>query len=164
MGYIRVTAVTFSTPPSGIISVTIEYRLTSDPDIPGSYTTAGTGIPVNTDGTLVSPFNITGLTDGVSYTVKITPQCGGGSDQEAFITGITTTTTTSTTTSTSSTTTTTTATPTTTTTSTTQAPTTTTTTTPAPTTTTTSSSTTTTTTICPNITGITGEGFTGSPA
>jgi hypothetical protein len=129
MGYIIINSVTFSPPVTTTQYITVRHRLASDPDDLLYYTTDGTGIPVNPDGTLVTPLEIDALLDGETYVVEAYDECGSAVTEVIFITGTTTTTTTSTTTTTTETTSTTT------------------TTTAAPTTTTTSSTTTTTTAI-----------------
>ena len=96
MGYIRLTNVTFSPAPSGDVTVTVKYRLTSDPDVPGSYTTVTTTATVNSSGVFTPTVSIGGLTDGVSYTVVVTPNCGGAGASGTVTAGTTTTTTTTT--------------------------------------------------------------------
>lgn len=145
MGYIAITQLSLVPTPVSNITVNIEYKLDSDPDMPGNWTQAGTGVTVEPTGIIPGGFNILGLVDGVLYNVRITPTLCGTGNTETFRTGFTTTTTTSTTTtSTTSTSTSTT-------------------TTSTSTTTTSTSTTTTTTTICPDITDIDAEGFLGTP-
>lgn len=100
MGYITITSVTFSPPATGPQTITIRHRLTSDPDIPGSYTLDSSSVAVNQDGTLVAPFVIPGLLDNTSYTVKCNDNCSSSSFQQVIVIGTTTTSTSSTTTTT----------------------------------------------------------------
>lgn len=97
MGLITITSVTFSPPAVGPQTITIRHRLTSDPDIAGSYTLDSSNVPVNQDGTLVSPFVIPGLADNISYTIKCNDNCSVSSFQQIVVVGTTTTSTTSTT-------------------------------------------------------------------
>ena len=75
--YIRIARVSFDNVPSANQIVTIEHRLTSDPDIIGSYTVDTTTQVVDVYGYLVPPFVITGLSSSTSYTVKIINNCDG---------------------------------------------------------------------------------------
>lgn len=86
---ISLTAITFAgnvIPAAPITDVVIKYRLTSDPDVSGSYTTFTTTAVINTDGTLQgAPVIISGLLFNTSYTVWIKPPCGNGF-KKAFVT------------------------------------------------------------------------------
>lgn len=87
MGYIRINSVTLAAPAESPFTVDISYRETSAPDIPTSYTVAGTNIPVAVDGEIAPDFIIDGLLNGISYTVKIESDCSGAVLTEAFSTG-----------------------------------------------------------------------------
>lgn len=100
MGFITISSVTFSPPATGPQTITIRHRLTADPDIAGSYTLDSSNVAVNQNGTLVTPFVISGLLDNTSYTVKCNDNCSVSSFQQIIVIGTTTTTTTSTTTTT----------------------------------------------------------------
>lgn len=100
MGYITITSVSFSPPATGPQTITIRHRLTSDPDIPGSYTLDSTTVAVQQSGTLVTPFSIFGLSDNTSYTIKCNDNCSSSSFQQIIVIGTTTTSTSSTSTTT----------------------------------------------------------------
>lgn len=86
MGFIQINSITFIPAPLSAKVVTIKHRLTSLPDIDGNYTTDATNVNVAIDGSLDTPFLITGLNDGTSYTVKIFSNCGGYDAKQAFVT------------------------------------------------------------------------------
>lgn len=88
MGYIRLTAVSWITPPSSSKVCTITHRLTSAADIPANYTTDSVATTILASGTITPPFDILGLADETSYTVKVASNCGGASAVAAFTTGI----------------------------------------------------------------------------
>ncbi len=88
MGYIRISAITWVTPPSSAKVSTIKHRLTSDPDVPGSYTTDSTTTSIEVSGDIIPDVDILGLADETSYTVKINSNCGGASATQVFTTGI----------------------------------------------------------------------------
>ncbi len=88
MGYIRLASITWITPPSSAKVCTISHRLTSDPDIAGSYTTDSVATTVQVNGDIIPDFDILGLLDETNYTVKVSSNCGGASAQQAFTTGI----------------------------------------------------------------------------
>lgn len=100
MGYIILYDVSFisiAAQTSGVIS----YRLTSDPDVPGSYTTVGSRT-FNTDGSIVGgPVTIPSLAAG-NYTVKIVLACGEEFSKTVNVPVAPTTTTTTTSTTTTS--------------------------------------------------------------
>ena len=87
MGYITLQSVTFSGTPAGTQLVEIMYRLTSDPDVIGSYTVLPGLYTIQTNGDISPDVNITGLLDRESYTVRIIPECGGGSHDIEITTG-----------------------------------------------------------------------------
>lgn len=73
--YIRIAHIVFDNTPSENQQITIKHRLTSDPDVDGSYTTDTTTQVVGVDGYLLPPYVITGLLSGTGYTVKIINNC-----------------------------------------------------------------------------------------
>lgn len=86
MGFIKITKVNFNPDPISPKTVTIRHRLTSAPDVSGSYTTDSIDVAVNIDGTFVETFWILNLLNETSYTVKIDTNCGEFSFQEEFVT------------------------------------------------------------------------------
>jgi len=66
--------------------VTIRHRLTSDPDVTGSYVVDTTTLEVPVSGVFTQPFFITGLLNGTSYTVAIKSACGTVDFKQAFTT------------------------------------------------------------------------------
>jgi len=88
MGYIRLQSITWATPPSSAKVSTIKYRLTSAADVDASYTTVSTTTSIAANGDIIPDFDILGLADETSYTVKISSNCGGASAQQAFTTGV----------------------------------------------------------------------------
>lgn len=77
MAYIQINSITLTPTPPGVISVTVAYKIGSNPDIPSSYTLHGV-FPVNPDGTFVGgALFINGLTEGINYTVHIYAECFG---------------------------------------------------------------------------------------
>lgn len=86
---INLTSIAFAgnIPPSApMTGVIIRHRLTSDPDVIGSYITDRTDAVINTDGTFAgAPIVIGGLLYGVSYTVWIIPPCAPGT-KAVFVT------------------------------------------------------------------------------
>lgn len=52
---------------------TLEYKLWSDPI--SSYTLVSASVSVNTNGTLVSPQAISGLTSGATYNIRFGNNC-----------------------------------------------------------------------------------------
>ena len=87
MGYIALSSVSWITPPSSPKVCTVKHRLTSAPDISASYTTDTNALTIAADGTISPVYNITGLADETSYTVKINSNCGGAAAVATFITG-----------------------------------------------------------------------------
>ena len=86
MGFIKLTGVNFSPVPLSSKIMTIKHRLTSDPDISGSYTIDSTTVESGIDGTFTAPFYILGLLNGTSYTVEINSNCGGLAFEHVFTT------------------------------------------------------------------------------
>lgn len=72
--------------PSGVQSVTLEYKLWSDPE--SSYAVFASGVQVDTDGTVLdSPLpSVSGLTEGTLYYIRAYNECS--SPIEYFTTGI----------------------------------------------------------------------------
>lgn len=71
--------VDYSNTPSGVISWTFQYKLFSAI----SYTLISNSALVNTDGTLLSPLPVTGLTAGQLYYIRGFSNCS--SPVESFI-------------------------------------------------------------------------------
>ncbi len=90
MGYIQINTVTFSPTVTSPQNVKIEYKVAG---ALGPYNIHSASTNANT-GTFTPAVLITGLTDGVQYTVRITPLCGGTAFVENFFAGSVTTTTT----------------------------------------------------------------------
>jgi len=88
MGFITLTAITWDNNPSTSKVATVKHRLTSDPDIAASYVTDTTTLTIAASGDIAPDYNITGLLDETSYTVKISSNCGGASAVQAFTTGV----------------------------------------------------------------------------
>lgn len=66
---------------------TIKYRLTTAPDVPGSYTIVSTTQVVNTSGVLVPQLVIPGLLNGTGYTVRADNNCNAAyTVQQPYIT------------------------------------------------------------------------------
>jgi len=86
MAQIVITDFAFTVVPPGNQTCTIEYRLTSDPDVPASYILVSNNVPVLPNGHLPNPVLITGLDAETSYTVKATNNCGGVGVKVIFIT------------------------------------------------------------------------------
>lgn len=88
MGHIRIDSIPLSPVPAASKQVTVKYRLTSAPDVDGSYTLATT-LTIQPDGSFIgSPYYIEGLLDETSYTVRAKTTCGGGQFDRIFVTGI----------------------------------------------------------------------------
>lgn len=68
---ITITKVDYGNLPSGSQTWTFEYKLFTDT----AYTLASNTSVVNTDGTLVVPLVISGLTDGQLYYIRASPNC-----------------------------------------------------------------------------------------
>ena len=83
MATYTINEVTFSTTPGALQNATIEYKLWSET----SYTLADNNVDINTDGTLVTPVAITGLTDEEVYNIKISSNCS--SPIESYVQTIT---------------------------------------------------------------------------
>lgn len=66
--------------------VTVRYRKTSDPDIPGSYTTVTLAAPITPAGVFSPPVEILGLDNDTSYTVRVTNNCNGQFVDTIYIT------------------------------------------------------------------------------
>lgn len=86
MGAIKITSVGFDPTPLSPKTLVIKHRLTSDPDVDGSYITDGTDVPVGIDGILSPEFVISGLLNGTSYTVSVVSSCGGVNAKQEFVT------------------------------------------------------------------------------
>lgn len=105
MAYIPLFNIFFTPPPSGVVIVGVAYKLKTDPDVIGSYTTVTTSLGVNPDGSIVGgPFYINGLADNTEYTVMVFTQCGNYKQDIMSRPGTSGTTTSTTSTSTTSTT------------------------------------------------------------
>lgn len=65
------TEIVFSTTPASIQSITVEYKIWSAT----SYTLVDATVDVNTDGTLVAPLTIPGLTSGEVYNIRSSNNC-----------------------------------------------------------------------------------------
>lgn len=88
MATITLTSLTFNAVPSGNQLVHLKWRLTSDPDIPGSYT----DIPdatVNTSGTIISPSPYTFTVPDDSITLVATNDCSTNEFSKDFPISIT---------------------------------------------------------------------------
>lgn len=92
MGFIKLTSVSFVVPPSGAQFATVQYRKSSDPDMPSFWTTALSMITIQPNGDIAPDLTISGLQDGISYVVRIIPSCGGAHIDRTYSTGSTTTT------------------------------------------------------------------------
>lgn len=103
MGFIVLTQISFATPPSVVQIGDVYYKLAASPDVPGNYTLAHSNVGFNADGSIVGgPRTISGLTNGVNYTVKVILDCGLAYwTKNIAVPGTTTTTTTTSTTTTS---------------------------------------------------------------
>ena len=87
MGFIKINSISLSPAPTVDKLVTVMYRLTSDPDIPASYTVATSSLDVPVGGVLATPFIIDHLSDATSYTIKVRSDCGNYSIEHVFVTG-----------------------------------------------------------------------------
>ncbi len=67
-------------------TVSVYYKLASDPDVPTSYALIGTGIVVDLDGTFTTPIVIN-TARCTGYTVWIVDECSGQGFKKDFITG-----------------------------------------------------------------------------
>lgn len=88
MGVIKITKIELS--PLTLQEskvVVLSYRLTSEPDIPLSYTIATNSLIVPVGGILPEPYFIDGLDNGKSYTVKAQSDCGNYHFTKEFQTG-----------------------------------------------------------------------------
>lgn len=74
---ITLTNATFNTTPAINQIVTVKYRLGSDPDVDGSYTTVTTTAPITPAGVFSPPVVISGLLNNTSYVVKVINNCNG---------------------------------------------------------------------------------------
>ena len=83
---ITLTTATFNTPTGANQIVTVKYRLGSDPDVDGSYTTVTTTAPITPDGNFTPPVVITGLLTGTAYVVKVINNCNGSFVNKPFLT------------------------------------------------------------------------------
>lgn len=70
-----ITNVPLATTPGVNQVFTIIYRKTSDPDVPGSYTTATTAQTVTPAGVCSPPLVVTGLLNGTQYTFRAINNC-----------------------------------------------------------------------------------------
>lgn len=86
MATITLTNAAFAATPGANQTVTVRYRLTSDPDVPGSYITVTTTAVVQPNGAFVTPVIISGLLSNTSYTVWVSNNCGGNGVKKAFVT------------------------------------------------------------------------------
>lgn len=84
MGQITISSVGFGFTPALNQSVTISYRLSTAPDVPGSYTIVTTNATVLPNGNLSPEITIFNLTEGLSYYVKIVNNCGGTGVQTMY--------------------------------------------------------------------------------
>lgn len=91
MANITISSITFASTPSVNQNVKIRYRLTSDPDVVGSYTLVTASLSVPPSGVLTTPVVISGLAEGTSYTIWITNNCGGDGNKQAVMTNTTAT-------------------------------------------------------------------------
>jgi hypothetical protein len=66
------TTVDLAPVPGSSQEVTVNYKAWNAT----SFTTAATNVVVNTNGTLPTPLDITGLTSGQTYIIQILGQCG----------------------------------------------------------------------------------------
>jgi len=71
-----ITKTDFGNPPSGVQSMTFEYKVFSAT----SYTLISNSALVNTDGTLLSPLTVTGLTAGQLYYIRAHSNCDSPPD------------------------------------------------------------------------------------
>lgn len=85
MRTITLTSVTLSGTPVFNQVVNIKIRLTSDPNIAGSYTDEG-NFTVFPNGNFTFPVIISGLADATSYTLWVTSACSDSSFTSVFIT------------------------------------------------------------------------------
>ena len=67
-------------------TVTVKYRLSSDPDVAASYTTVGSVIPISPSGVFNSPVVINGLSPSTTYTVWVINLCSKSSKLKDFTT------------------------------------------------------------------------------
>lgn len=74
MASITIISLTFNTPPVVPQNVNIKYRLTSAPDIAGSYIDLGFFV-VKMDGDFISPVIVSGLNPDTDYTIWGTIEC-----------------------------------------------------------------------------------------
>lgn len=86
MASITISNLTWSATPGVNQIVDVRYRLTSDPDVIGSYITVATNLSVPASGTLTSPLVIGSLLNNTSYTVWVQNTCAGAGYKKAFIT------------------------------------------------------------------------------
>lgn len=84
MSVIKLETVEFENLPAEPIEVTVKHRLTSAPDVDGSYTIDSEEAIVNPDGEFDPEFFIEGLMFGTSYTVKVISNC----DEDNFVTQV----------------------------------------------------------------------------
>ena|SRR5688572_14550827 len=83
---ITLTTATFNTLPSGNQTVTVKYRLGSDPDIDPSYITVTTTAPITALGVFTPPVVISGLLNNTGYVVKVINNCNNSFVNKPFIT------------------------------------------------------------------------------
>lgn len=74
MGYIIIRRLNFGSTPASNINVRVEYRLASSS---GLYTIVSSSTVVLSNGNFSPEIQVSGLSNGETYTVKITPLCGG---------------------------------------------------------------------------------------
>jgi hypothetical protein len=86
MATITLTNASFIATPGANQTVTVKHRLTSDPDVAGSYTTDTTNAVVLPNGNFVTPVVISGLSNNTSYTVWVSNNCGGNGVKKSFTT------------------------------------------------------------------------------
>lgn len=67
-------------------TATVMYRLTSAPDVPGSYTTVTTSAPILPNGTFSPSVVIGSLLYNTSYTVRTINNCDESTVDKVFVT------------------------------------------------------------------------------
>jgi hypothetical protein len=86
MASITLNSVGLSTTPGVNQTVTVRYRLTSDPDVIGSYTLVTATAVVLPNGNFSSPVVISSLLNDTSYTVWVQNNCAGTGFKKSFTT------------------------------------------------------------------------------
>ena len=77
MAKIIIQSIGFSNTPSGPQTVDVKYRLTSDPDVPASYTDVAINLVVPVTGYIDPDLEIDGLLTSTTYTIAVTNKCSG---------------------------------------------------------------------------------------